>query len=86
MIINQPKNKLMTNKDYFKKVLEEQVGGSHYKERFEIEPAEFILKNRLDFATGCAIKYLLRHPFKNGKEDLLKAKHYIDMLIARDYE
>ena len=52
----------MTNKDYFKKVLEEQIGGNHYKDRFEIEPAEFILKNRLDFPTGCIIKYL----FLNG--------------------
>jgi hypothetical protein len=67
-------------------VLEEQIGGNHYKDRFEIEPAEFILKNRLDFPTGCIIKYLLRHPFKNGKEDLLKAKQYLDMIIARDYE
>jgi hypothetical protein len=38
------KGKLMTNPDYFKKVLEEQIGGNHYKDRFEIEPAEFILK------------------------------------------
>ena len=76
----------MTNPDYFKKVLEEQIGGNHYKDRFEIEPAEFILKNRLDFPTGCIIKYHLRHPFKNGKEDLLKARQYLDMIIARDYE
>tara|TARA_B110000977_G_scaffold25830_1_gene31944 strand:+ start:17168 stop:17398 length:231 start_codon:yes stop_codon:yes gene_type:complete len=76
----------MVKLDKLKEILETQVGGSHYKDRFEIEPATFILKNRLDFPTGSAIKYLLRHPFKNQKEDLLKAKHYIDMIIARDYE
>jgi len=75
----------MTNPDYFKKVLEAQIGGNHYKDRFEIEPAEFILKNNLDFPTGSVIKYVLRHQFKNGKEDLEKAKHYIDMLIAKYY-
>jgi hypothetical protein len=32
-----------------------------------------------------AIKYLCRHKQKNQKEDLLKAKHYIDMAIDRDY-
>ena len=29
--------------------------------------------------------YLCRHKQKNQKEDLLKAKHYIDMAIDRDY-
>jgi hypothetical protein len=27
----------------------------------------------------------VRHSKKNGKEDLEKAKHYIDMIIDRDY-
>ena len=31
------------------------------------------------------IKYILRHQNKGGKEDLLKAKHFIDMIIERDY-
>jgi hypothetical protein len=38
------------------------------------------------FAEGNAIKYICRHSLKGGKEDLLKAKHYIDMIIERDYE
>ena len=45
----------------------------------------FINKNNLPFAEGNAIKYLCRHKQKNQKEDLLKAKHYIDMAIDRDY-
>ena len=31
------------------------------------------------------IKYVCRHKSKNGKQDLLKAKHYIDLLIAAAY-
>jgi hypothetical protein len=31
------------------------------------------------------IKYISRHRWKNGKEDLLKAKDFIDMLIAYEY-
>jgi hypothetical protein len=48
--------------------------------------AEFINKNNLPFAEGNAIKYLCRHKQKGQKEDLLKAKHYIDMAIERDYD
>ena len=37
------------------------------------------------FNLGNAIKYIVRHKSKNGREDLEKAKHYIDMIIAREY-
>jgi len=42
-------------------------------------------KNNILFAEGNAIKYLCRHKQKGQKQDLLKAKHYIDMAIERDY-
>ena len=66
------------------KSLKKQIGGRHYQ-NFVIQPAEFINKNRLQFAEGNAIKYIVRASRKGGKEDLLKAKHYIDMIIERDY-
>ena len=69
--------------DGFKSLLK-QVNGSHYQ-NFEIQPAEFINRNRLLFAEGNIIKYIVRAKNKGGKEDLLKAKHYIDMIIERDY-
>ena len=62
-----------------------QVGGSHYKD-YKIQPSQFINGNKLLFAEGNAIKYICRHMSKGGKEDLLKAKHYIDMIIERDYD
>ena len=65
-------------------IYKKQVGGTHYKSMV-IQPSEFINKNNLPFAEGNAIKYLCRHKQKNQKEDLLKAKHYIDMAIDRDY-
>ena len=34
-------------------------------------------------AIGAAIKYLWRWKFKNGKQDLQKAKEYIDKLLLR---
>jgi len=68
-----------------RKSLTRQVGGNHYR-AYDIQPAEFINKNKLLFAEGNAIKYIVRASKKGGKEDLLKAKHYIDMIIERDYE
>lgn len=61
-----------------------QVGGSHYK-KYAIQPVEFIRRNKIPYVEGCAIKYLVRHTDKNGKQDLEKAKHYIDMLIHDGY-
>lgn len=61
-----------------------QIGGDHYR-RFAIQPIEFITKNKLGFCEGNVVKYICRHPFKNGKEDLLKARHYIDLLIESVY-
>jgi len=69
----------MSNKTFFK-----QVGGSHYK-IMKIQPSQFINENNLLFAEGNAIKYICRHKLKNKKEDLLKAIHYIEMIIERDY-
>jgi len=62
-----------------------QVGGDHYT-KYKIQPSEFVNQNKFLFAEGNAIKYICRHQDKGGKQDLLKAKHYIDMIIERDYE
>ena len=63
---------------------DKQVGGDHYQ-NMKIQPAEFINKNEMKFAEGNAIKYICRHINKGGEQDLQKAKHYIDMIIERDY-
>lgn len=61
-----------------------QEGGDHYKD-MKIQPAEFIHTNNVPYLEGCAIKYLCRHRRKGGKLDLLKAKHYIDLIIELEY-
>ena len=66
------------------KVYKKQIGGSHYKS-MKIQPAQFINENNLPFAEGNAIKYICRHKHKGEVQDLEKAKHYIDMIIERDY-
>lgn len=58
------------------------VGGPpqpHYQ--IPIQPWDYIASNKLDFFEGNVIKYITRWRFKDGVEDLLKARHYIDKLI-----
>ena len=66
------------------KVYNKQIGGRHYMD-MTVQPSEFINKNKLQFAEGNAIKYICRHSSKGEVQDLEKAKHYIDMIIERDY-
>ena len=61
-----------------------QVGGNHYKD-LKIQPIEYIHANGLNFLEGNVVKYITRHRKKNGKQDLEKAKHYIDLLIELEY-
>ena len=64
---------------------DKQVGGSHYK-KMRIQPSKFVIENELLFPEGNVIKYICRHRYKNGKEDLEKAIHFIEMIIERDYK
>jgi len=66
-------------------VYKKQIGGAHYK-NMKIQPSKFINDNKLLFAEGNAIKYICRHASKGEVKDLEKAKHYIDMIIERDYK
>lgn len=61
-----------------------QVGGDHYK-KYKIQPMEFALKNNLNPLQHSVLKYVMRHEDKNGKQDLEKAKHYIDLMIEYYY-
>ena len=51
----------------------------HYD--YKIQPVDFILANNIPFCEGNVIKYICRWKLKNGRDDLVKAKHYIEMLI-----
>ena len=66
--------------EQFMKSFKKQVGGNHYK-KYVIQPVDFIIKNNIGFVEGNIIKYILRFKEKGGVQDLLKAKHYIELLI-----
>jgi hypothetical protein len=66
--------------ELFMKSFKKQVGGNHYL-KYKISPLEFIIKNNIGFVEGNILKYILRFKEKGGVQDLLKAKHYIELLI-----
>jgi hypothetical protein len=66
------------------KASDKQVAGTHYR-NLSIQPSEFIQRNQLNWCEGNAIKYLCRHRNKNGRQDIEKAIHYLQLLIEWEY-
>lgn len=60
--------------------LDKQVGGSHYK-GYTIQPVEFAMSNNLNLCQANVVKYVCRYKDKGGLDDLLKAIHYVELLI-----
>jgi hypothetical protein len=67
------------------KATDKQIGGNHYK-GMKIQPIEYIQANDLSYCEANVVKYVSRWKNKNGVEDLLKAKHYIELLIESHQE
>lgn len=63
--------------------LDEQIGGSHYKD-MPIQPIVFCAINKLGPHETKIIKYVCRHDKKNGIEDLEKAKDMVQKLIEQE--
>lgn len=57
-----------------------QVGGSHYRD-MKVQPGEFIRANKIGWYEGNAIKYICRHNAKNGRQDIEKAIHYLELVL-----
>ena len=66
------------------KAADTQVGGSHYK-GLAIQPAEYCQRNRLPYCEANVVKYVTRHREKNGREDIEKAIHYLQLLLEIEY-
>jgi hypothetical protein len=58
--------------------LKRQIGGTHYSS-MGMQPFEFSLRNGWDAAAHSILKYVARHQFKGGVEDLRKAYHICDI-------
>lgn len=61
-----------------------QIAGQHYKA--SIQTWDYILAHDLGFLEGNVIKYVTRYRKKDGIQDLLKARHYLDKLVEVENE
>jgi hypothetical protein len=64
--------------------LKTQVGGFHYK-GMKIQHVEFVHANGIPYIEANAIKYICRHRQKNGRQDIEKAIHYLQILLDLEY-
>jgi hypothetical protein len=56
------------------------INPEHYT-TLKIEPWDYIQANNLGYFEGNIVKYVSRYKKKGGREDLLKARTYLDKLI-----
>lgn len=59
--------------------LDAQVGGNHYK-KYGIQPVEMYEAHDCPALEALALRYVIRWADKNGKEDLRKALHLLDVM------
>lgn len=71
---------MASTKTKHEKVAETVQSPGHYTNG--IECWDYIVSHKMSFLEGNIIKYVTRYKFKNGKEDLLKAKAYLERLIS----
>lgn len=48
-----------------------------------IECWDYIISHNMGFLEGNIVKYVTRYKTKNGREDLLKAREYLDKLLEQ---
>ncbi len=65
--------------------LDKQISGDHYKS-CGIQPIEYIHANGLSYLEGNVIKYTTRHSKKNGRQDIEKAIHYLELILEMEYK
>ena len=71
--------------DDLKDIKENNIVPTYYhKGNYDV--IQFCNDNDIDFTTGNIIKYITRYKYKNGIEDLKKAKEYIRRSNGMEYE
>jgi len=71
-----------TNKSSSRPTFESRKLDAHYAE-LKIQPIEIIEADELSYHEACIVKYILRWREKNGLDDLLKVKWYVERIIER---
>jgi Protein of unknwon function (DUF3310) len=84
LVIDEVLSKQNHKPNKIDETLYNSISPNHYTS-FMIPPNDYITANSLEWEVGNVIKYVSRYHLKNGKEDLLKAIKYIELLIERKY-
>jgi hypothetical protein len=64
--------------------LDKQEGGDHYLS-LDPQPAKILRAWNVPHLEGEVIYRVLRAPQKNGREDILKAIHTLELILELDY-
>ena len=64
--------------------IKDNINPSYYKRSIQV--TDFIIEYDMNFLEGNIIKYVTRYKEKNGLEDLIKAKWYLDKLIEEQHD
>ena len=66
------------------KARDSQVGGDHYVS-CTIQPRDYAKANGFTYDECSVLRYLTRHRTKNGRQDIEKAIHSLQMLLEDEY-
>lgn len=58
----------------------DQVGGTHYRSVYQ--HWDWVTDIGLPYLPACATKYVVRWRKKNGRQDLMKARSYVEKIIS----
>lgn len=67
-----------------KSALDKQVDGNHYKD-MKIQPVQFCRANHMGGLESSVVRYITRHKVKNGRVDIEKAIHCLELILEMDY-
>ena len=62
----------------------EKTTNPYWYSRYEIEPWDFIIRNKIRGGISDIIEYVCRYDAKNGVQDLKKARAWLDKLIEEE--
>ena len=62
---------------------EDKIKPSYYH-KGKVDTITFCLENKLGFCEGNIVKYIVRYADKNGMEDLLKVREYLNRIIGSE--
>ena len=60
---------------------DKQIAGDHYKKYGDLQPWDVVVKWKLGYLEGTALKYIARWRDKGGINDIKKAIHFLEKLV-----